>query len=37
MALEPGHRDTLIVIQNLGTLYHDRGKLDEAETMWNRA
>jgi tetratricopeptide (TPR) repeat protein len=36
-ALGPEHLNTLKVIQNLDTLYHSCGKLDEAETMLKRA
>jgi tetratricopeptide (TPR) repeat protein len=35
--LEPEHPDTLRVVQNLDLLYHDHGKLDEAETMLKKA
>jgi tetratricopeptide (TPR) repeat protein len=36
-ALEPDHPNTLLVVQNLGTLYHSKGKVEEAEKMWKRA
>ena len=35
-ALEPDHPITLGVVQNLGTLYHDHGKINEAEMMFER-
>jgi Tetratricopeptide repeat len=35
-ALEPDHPDTLAVVQNLGKLYHDRGKVNEAEMMFGQ-
>lgn len=35
--LEPGHPDTLRVVQNLGLMHHSRGSLDKAEKMWQRS
>jgi hypothetical protein len=34
---EPDHLATLMVVQNLGTLYHGRGQIKQAEEMWTRA
>jgi len=36
-ALGPDHTSTLNVVNNLGLLYADQGKLDEAEKMYQRA
>jgi len=36
-ALGAEHSATLMTVNNLGTLYHDQGKLEEAETMYARA
>jgi hypothetical protein len=33
-ALGPGHTSTLDTVNNLGLLYRDQGKLDEAERMY---
>jgi len=33
----PGHTSILITVNNLGNLYADQGKLDEAEEMYRRA
>ncbi|KAN0075132.1 P-loop containing nucleoside triphosphate hydrolase protein [Elaphomyces granulatus] len=33
-ALGPGHTSTLLTVNNLGLLYADQGKLDEAEEMY---
>src|SRR5438045_3610816 len=35
-ALGPDHPQTLMVVQNLGTLYHGRGQVEEAEKMWKQ-
>jgi tetratricopeptide (TPR) repeat protein len=36
-ALGPNHTSTLDTVNNLGNLYADQGKLDEAEEMYRRA
>jgi tetratricopeptide (TPR) repeat protein len=36
-ALGQDHPDTLGVVLNLGSVYYDRGKFEEAERMWERA
>ncbi|OXV05922.1 hypothetical protein Egran_06309 [Elaphomyces granulatus] len=36
-ALGPDHTSTLETVNNLGILYADQGKLDEAEEMYQRA
>ncbi|CAN9242765.1 unnamed protein product [Alternaria alternata] len=36
-ALGVGHSSTLNTVNNLGSLYADQGKLDEAEKMYERA
>jgi hypothetical protein len=35
-ALGLDHPDTLVVVQNLGLLHHERGRGDDAEKMWKR-
>jgi tetratricopeptide (TPR) repeat protein len=35
-ALGRDHTSTLTTVNNLGSLYHDQGKLDEAEQMYMR-
>jgi Tfp pilus assembly protein PilF len=35
--LDPKHTSTLNTVNNLGILYADQGKLDEAEKMYMRA
>ncbi|KAH8749104.1 Tetratricopeptide repeat-domain-containing protein [Diaporthe sp. PMI_573] len=36
-ALGPGHTSTLSTVNNLGNLYKNQGRLDEAEAMYGRA
>jgi tetratricopeptide (TPR) repeat protein len=36
-ALGPGHTSTLDTVNNLGLLYANQGKLDEAEKMYDQA
>jgi Tfp pilus assembly protein PilF len=36
-ALGAEHTSTLLVVNNLGSLYHDQGKLALAEQMYERA
>ncbi len=36
-ALGPKHTSTLDTVNNLGLLYADQGKLEEAEQMYDRA
>ncbi len=36
-ALRPDHTDTLQTVNNLGNLYRDRGRLQEAAAMYERA
>jgi tetratricopeptide (TPR) repeat protein len=36
-ALGPEHPTLLLMVSNLGTLYHEQGKLDEAEQMYLKA
>ena len=35
--LEPEHPNTLLMVYNLGFLYHARGKFEKARAMWDRA
>ncbi|KAJ6125910.1 hypothetical protein N7471_010403 [Penicillium samsonianum] len=36
-SLDPGHTSTLRTVNNLGLLYKDQGRLEEAENMHQRA
>jgi len=36
-ALGPDHTSILMMVHNLGLLYADQGKLEEAKTMYMRA
>jgi tetratricopeptide (TPR) repeat protein len=36
-ALGPEHTSTLDTVNNLGILYADQGRLEDAEMMYNRA